>query len=171
VGIVGYTGSEFPAEYLGDLFFGEYVTGRIIRLGLDAAGTTVIGEEVFLDRGPAPIYALAISPDGTLWFTAGDGVGRVHRTRDSAFIRGDIDGNRRVERGDVAALLAHLHGGADLLCPAAADIDGSGAIDTSDAVILLGYLGGDLPDLPPPFPECGRVPGERLPCRVHPGCP
>lgn len=171
VGIVGYAGNDFPAEYLGDLFFGEFVTGRIIRLGLDAAGMEVIGEEVFLDRGPTPIYALAVSPDGALWFTAGDGVFRIHRARGSAFIRGDIDGNGRVERGDVALLLAHLHGGAELFCPAAADVDGSGAIDTADAVTLLGYLGGDIRDLPPPFPDCGRVPGERLPCRVHPGCP
>lgn len=171
VGIVAYLGRDFPPEYRGDLFFGEYVTGRIMRLGLDPAGAAVTGEEIFLDRAPAPVYALAVAADGALWFTAGDSAIRVRRARASTFIRGDIDGNRRVERGDVAALLAHLYSGADLPCPAAADADGNGAVDAADAVTLFQFTSGDLPELPPPFPECGRPRDERLPCPAHPACP
>ncbi len=172
VGVIVYDGGDFPDSYRGDLFFGEYLTGHIVRLGFDAADGRVVEDEIFLDRGPAPVYALAVAPDGSLWFTAGDSVWRVsHSVEPSKWIRGDIDGNHRVERTDVFPLLEHLRFRTPLLCPSSADLDGNGRIDYADAVTLLLYLGGELLELPAPFPECGWVAGERLACPTHPACP
>lgn len=165
-------GPIVPEDYRGDLFFGEYVTGRIIRLSLDPEGITVEDDEVFIDRGPAPVYALAFGPDGSLWCTAGDSVLRIRLgAEESRWIRGDVDGDRRVAQGDVAALLAHLHGGAHLPCPASADIDANGVLDGADVVTLLQFLGGEIEELPAPFPACDTAPTGGLPCPRHPACP
>lgn len=62
-----YRGSVFPAEYAGNLFFGDYVNGWIRRLVLDASGN-VTGESVF-DSSPdaGTIVDLKVGPDGALY--------------------------------------------------------------------------------------------------------
>jgi len=170
LGIVYYDGELLSDEAGGSLLFGEYVTGRIIKLDLDSDHLGIRRQEVLTDRGPAPVYALAVHLDGSLWFSFGHSIARVVPAR-SSWIRGDVDGNGRVERGDVAVLLAHLYGGSNLGCRSAADLDSNGRIDAADAVTLWQYLAGELAELPPPFPECGTSSGQRLPCPVHPACP
>jgi hypothetical protein len=87
------------------------------------------------------------------------------------FIRGDTDGNGRLELTDAVALLGHLFLGAPGPgCPDAADSDDSGTLDLTDAVYSLTFqfLGGLPP--PAPFPDCGSdgTP-DTLDCAA--GCP
>ena len=169
VGITYVESTLFPDSDAAGLLFGEYVRGRIVRLHLDDEGTAVVAAETFLERNKEPIYAVATDMVGGLWFSTGDTVGRIRPARRD-WIRGDLDGSGRVDRSDLTQLLSHLVRRSDLPCPAAADLDGSGEIDYADAVTLWQFLSGDLIELPPPFPNCGDTPGNRLPCPKHPFC-
>jgi phospholipase/lecithinase/hemolysin len=88
------------------------------------------------------------SPDG-----GGDPQGAA-----PGFVRGDTNGDSRVEISDVIAILIHLFAGAQARCVDAYDADDSGDVNISDAVRLLYFLalGGESPASP--YPECGPDP-------------
>src|SRR5512139_757292 len=76
------------------------------------------------------------------------------------FIRGDANGDGRMDLSDSVKVLVYLFLDASEVpgCLAAADADGSGQVLLTDAVYLLEYLLlGGLPP-PAPFPECGTDP-------------
>jgi glucose/arabinose dehydrogenase/PKD repeat protein len=68
-----YRGPQFPAEYQGSYFFGDYAQNWIRRLTFDGAGA-VAGVMSFeppdgaLDGPYGDIVALAGGPDGSLWY-------------------------------------------------------------------------------------------------------
>jgi glucose/arabinose dehydrogenase len=70
-----YRGSQFPAEYYGNYFFGDYTQNWIRRLTFDASGTTVTGMQCFeptdcsTDGPYGAIVNLAQGPDGSLYYT------------------------------------------------------------------------------------------------------
>ncbi len=73
-----------------------------------------------------------------------------------AFVRGDSNGDGRVDISDPLLILGYLFLGDPARCKEAMDIDAGGAIDLADAVALLTYQ--FLDGFPPraPFPDCGR---------------
>ncbi len=71
------------------------------------------------------------------------------------FLRGDCNGEGRVDISDAVAILnALFQGGSRGDCWSACDSDASGAVDITDAVYLLRWMGGATPP-PSPFPRCG----------------
>jgi hypothetical protein len=73
--------------------------------------------------------------------------------RETAFIRGDTDGNAVVDLADAVAVLEHLFSGQPApACQDAADVDDSGIIDITDSISLLGFLFLGHAELPPPGP-------------------
>jgi hypothetical protein len=88
------------------------------------------------------------------------------------FLRGDANGDGRVDISDpVATLLALFLGGPGLQCADAGDANDDGAIDVADAIFGLNALftGGRPP--PEPFPDCGEDPtADGLGCAGG-GCP
>jgi hypothetical protein len=79
----------------------------------------------------------------------------------SSFVRGDVDGDRRLDISDAIQTVSFLVGRDELnlevLCVDAFDADDSGAVQLTDALRLLKYLfDGSSPALPAPFPHCGR---------------
>jgi hypothetical protein len=75
------------------------------------------------------------------------------------FLRGDTDGNSRLEITDAVNLLGWLFmGEAEPGCLQASDINGSGSVNIADAVYLFSFLflGGNAP--PWPYPGCGAAP-------------
>jgi len=68
-----YSGTTYPAAYAGSLFFVEFTDGRVRRLDLDAAGTTVLSQSIFDDLVQA--YDIQMGPDGNLWVLHNDSVG------------------------------------------------------------------------------------------------
>jgi hypothetical protein len=92
----------------------------------------------------------------------------------ASFIRGDCDGNGRIEGvTDALTLLLHNFAGAtEPPCVAACDSNGDGEArgQVTDAIHLLNhaFLGGPPP--PAPFPECGPDPAEVLDCVRPPDC-
>jgi hypothetical protein len=77
----------------------------------------------------------------------------------ASFLRGDANGDGRLNLSDSAFVLHRLfRGGRAPDCPDAADADDSGAVDLSDAVYVLNFLFTHGPPPPPPFPLRGEDP-------------
>lgn len=64
-GAVVYSGSQFPAEYVGNLFHLEYTLNRLYRTVLD--GETVVSHTTFVQGESGPVD-LAQGPDGSLYY-------------------------------------------------------------------------------------------------------
>jgi hypothetical protein len=77
-------------------------------------------------------------------------------SRAGMFIRGDVDGDRRIDAADALALLRRLFQGAVGTCDDAADVDDDGILTVTDAVLLLLAAERLAPPVPPPGP---RLPG------------
>jgi glucose/arabinose dehydrogenase len=61
-----YRGSMFPAEYQGNLFFGDYAREFIWRAVLDANGNVIAVHE--FDNQAGSIVDLKVAPDGSLYY-------------------------------------------------------------------------------------------------------
>ena len=66
------------------------------------------------------------------------------------FLRGDSNGDDRVDISDMIHLLNHLFRGGPGTCPDIIDVNDDGIIDVSDAIFGLGFL--FLGDPEPPYP-------------------
>ncbi len=86
--------------------------------------------------------------------------GRPIATESSRFVRGDADGDGKVEVNDpVAALNRFFLGGERLPCDDAADANDDGLLDLADPIFTLNhlFLGGEAPPTPGPA-GCGDDP-------------
>ena len=61
-----YQGNMFPAEYKGDLFFGDYAGGFIKRLNLDSSGNYVSVADFDLNAGS--VVDFKVAQDGSLYY-------------------------------------------------------------------------------------------------------
>lgn len=89
-----------------------------------------------------------------------------------AFVRGDADGNARVNIADAIFTLSYLFlSGAEPDCGDAADTNDDGIIEMSDAVLMLtGIFHGE--PLPAPYPVCDFDPtSDALSCGFASYCP
>ncbi|HEY3174148.1 MAG TPA: PQQ-dependent sugar dehydrogenase [Candidatus Polarisedimenticolia bacterium] len=59
---------NFPAQYAGDYFYGDFSLGKIFRLDLDAAGQPVTNE-TFVQGVPFPVH-VRVGPDGALYYAS-----------------------------------------------------------------------------------------------------
>jgi hypothetical protein len=82
------------------------------------------------------------------------------------FIRGDVDGDSKVDVRDPLTTLLALFRGGLLLCPDAADVNDDGRIDVTDVLMGLGFMFSSASLPPPPFPTPGPDPSaDGLECR------
>jgi hypothetical protein len=144
---------------------------------LDGVRLIVDGVEAALLPPDATSAGLGVLPDGThlivartVWgpwdspsFTCTLSIGGG-----ITFIRGDGNGDSRVDIGDAIRTLAYLFGGADSTCPASMEANDDGSVDIGDAIYLLAFLFAGGPPPAPPFPECGTIEGAD--CTAFPGC-
>ena len=89
-----------------------------------------------------------------------------------SFVRGDVDGDTRVDIGDAVRILEYLFArGARPSCLASADTDDDGRVNLLDAIQVLLHLFGGSGPLPAPADACGfdPTPGD-LPCARHAPC-
>jgi hypothetical protein len=118
-------------------------------------------------------HYIALSPSAAYWAIDDVAVtatgGKVPGTR---FVRGDADGNGRIELTDPVRILNFLFLGTGTLpCGDAADADNNGRHELTDAVRVLNYLFLGTGVIPPPTPssasyvaaDCGLDPVEEDP--------
>lgn len=72
-----YDSTAFPAAYRGNYFFGDYVSGRIMRTTLDAQNTPSRVEEFV--TGHALHVDMATGPDGALYYANQNSFGTIRR--------------------------------------------------------------------------------------------
>ena len=75
---------------------------------------------------------------------------------EGTFIRGDADGDWKLNVSDAIAILLHLFAGGTLSCEDPADVDDNGSVELTDAVALLGFLFQHGAEPAPPFPTPGN---------------
>lgn len=101
-------------------------------------------------------------PDGDVPLEISNSEGRaaVSFTYRSEFMRGDTNGDARIDLGDAVGILHYLFSGGVTNCLDVVDANDDGGVDVSDPVSLLGYLflGTNRP--PEPFISRGVDPTE-----------
>jgi hypothetical protein len=85
------------------------------------------------------------------------------------WIRGDGNGDGRVNLTDAVVMLQFLFMGGGAPCQRAMEVNSDGKQDLSDAVTLLNHLFSSGPAPASPFPDCGAA-EEKFPCNKFP-CP
>ena len=81
------------------------------------------------------------------------------------FIRGDCNGDGKVDISDGVFNLNFLFGGDERSdCAEACNTNGDAKNDISDPVSLFNFLFAAGPGPGVPFPECGEGPREEIPC-------
>ena len=96
----------------------------------------------------------------------------VSATPRPLFVRGDGNGDQRVDITDTATVLSCLFSG--LFCPQcldSADCNDDGVVDITDAVCVLGCIFGSGSCPSSPFPDCGvDETSDSLDCAQYQGC-
>ena len=139
------------------------VTGyrlRIARMVFDVRHDAAPDQDVALrlvdNLGTPPIKNRVVVDNESIAPRTIDGTFRVGRV--PVFLRGDANGDGRVDIADPVMILLHLFKDYTIPCQKAADADDDGKIRVNDAQYLLNYLflGGRA--IPPPFPQPGTDP-------------
>jgi len=141
----------------------------VVLLGL---GGGEFGQERRIPIGPCPkLVALAdVGNDGRLdivtahprayWGWCSSGFSYVSFLVNActmpSFVRGDANGDQRIDLSDPLSALLLMFGAASTDCEKSADVNDDGKLEISDVIYLLSYLfeGGPMP--PPPFPLPGH---------------
>ncbi|MBN1417484.1 MAG: hypothetical protein JXP34_01835 [Planctomycetes bacterium] len=90
-------------------------------------------------------------------------------TQDVPFIRGDANGDGRIDIGDAISILGTLFSSRPSTCLDAIDADDSGDLVITDGIYILNYLYVEGPTPPAPFPEAGPDPtDDDLSCVAYP---
>ncbi len=84
------------------------------------------------------------------------GRGRLQIVCGVPFVRGDSNGDRRMDIADGVFIFQYLFRGGAAPSPFdAADVNDDGVVDSSDGIYVINYQFRDGPPPPPPFPESG----------------
>ncbi|MBN1418911.1 MAG: hypothetical protein JXP34_09050 [Planctomycetes bacterium] len=94
------------------------------------------------------------------------GIALAPRPRGAVFIRGDIEGDGRVQLNDPIQVLGVLFASdPSPACQDRLDANDDGTIDLADPIFLLAFLFSDGPAPAPPYPDAGEDPtDDALPC-------
>lgn len=117
----------------------------------------ILADPRFVDLSSGDLRLAAGSPCRGTGRTGADmGATGAAPPQAAAFIRGDFNGDEKVNLTDGVGILQYLfQGGASPRCADSADTNDSGAVNLSDAVYLLNHLFQGGPTIAPPYPEAG----------------
>ena len=123
-----YEGDQFPAEYRGSYFFGDYVSGFIKRLNPD-------GQVMDFQNASSPVD-IDIGPDGSLYYLS-IGEGAVHRVQ---YVRHENEEGERENGIPIAKIFANPVSG---MPPLAVTFDGSTSTDPEQDELFYWWDFGD----------------------------
>ena len=103
-----YSGTLAPADYRGNFFYGDYVSGRIMRTTIDAVSNAVRTTDYWATSINGQVD-IAPGPDGTLYYT-GFLTANIYRAAYNAQAQGIVvsEQNLRVEEGRSSVLTVRL---------------------------------------------------------------
>ncbi|MBN1421102.1 MAG: hypothetical protein JXP34_20185 [Planctomycetes bacterium] len=172
--------SDLPGAYglavdaAGRAFVSESASGSILSVEPDGAVSTFAlpAEGVFA----APTYLTLRAGDGAFRAGAGPAAGELAFTSSDFatfnvltrvvaelhFIRGEVNGDGRIDIADAVWTLGALYGGLPLRIADAADVNDDGILDLADPIRLLDHLfrSGEPPAAPYPTPGPDPTPDE-----------
>ena len=107
-------------------------------------------------QGSGGAIANTVSPQGNLATEPLDV--SIDLLPQALFIRGDSNGDGRVDLSDALSVLFYLFGGGARLCEEAANANNDSHLDLTDAVFILERLFLVPQAFPKPYPDCGNDP-------------
>lgn len=118
-----------------------------------------VWDQVPIGANPAPVEWGMLGHDAS-------GGAFYHRgaVPEPMYVRGDGNGDGRVDLPDAVFALRYLFQAATTPCEARLDADSSGVVDPADVMALLSYLFLGAPAPGSPFPDCDSVANDVLPC-------
>jgi len=148
---VTLTGTKFAAGMT--VFFGAAEAASVIVDSATSARVTTPRAPVPFPSGGVVDVQVVFSVSSKLTLTRA-----FTYVRQKGFIRGDSNGNLKVELGDAIQTLFYLYGGQPIACVDAADFNDSGSVGITDVVATLDFLfrQGTAPQ--PPYPTAGDDP-------------
>jgi len=130
--------------------------------GADCTGGPLgVGTEIVpCDKtlGDPPVEAMMVVKGQVIRLYSYDSA-QVYIEPSSGFVRGNANGDDRIDIADAIFVLGYLFGnGTAPEVPDSADANDDGGIDIADAIYILGFLFGGGPPPPPPYPDPGTDP-------------
>jgi len=158
----GYSFTESTAVFFDDTPAASvtFVDGNTLRAVIPFDATLTGAPDITVDAGAAG----ALTSSQLLELTFGEPTG-------VRFVRGDANGDGRLNLVDALATLGHIFGGERQSCSDALDLDDSGSVRIDDALRLLELIFRSGANPPAPFPNCGEDPTEdQLSCDGQAPC-
>ncbi len=156
------TGFEIHAEFNNEFIDNHIAILSLFNLTFWVDSAVQAGKTIYIGKRDADIRT---EGEEILLYTFGSI--NVTENTDELFIRGDINGDGRLNNSDAINLLQLLFvKGSVLCCHDAADVNDDGILNIADVSALLAYLFDRSHAPAPPFPEAGLDPtyDELPPC-------
>jgi hypothetical protein len=125
-----YDATAASAEYRGNFFYGDCVSGRLIRARIDNASNTVVAVDRWAS-GSGGQVDIAVGPDGALYYTGSSGPA-IRRAQFTATAQGLVVSNQHLridEEGDVVIMVSLAIAPAGDVTVAAARTAGDADVD------------------------------------------
>jgi len=135
----------------------------VYRLKKDVGpGGTLIQVTDRLAKKGSPPQAVSLAVDGRTrrWSTTVDGWVKQRGSAETPFVRGDADGNGKINIADGVLIIQRILGNVPpgIQCDDALDADDDGELSIGDSMPVFQYIFAKGPALPAPFPDCGPDP-------------
>ena len=156
VGVVysfaGGTTLSFPQQTT--VINADYETGGSMAGDPDGATVALTWDD---GLGSPPVANVVVVDGGSLQALFDDGSITLNAVVTVDFIRGDVNGDEKVNIADGIWIIYELFlNGPTSTCPISRDANGDGSVDTGDAVFVFNYRFLDGPAPSDPFPDCGQ---------------
>ncbi len=132
----------------------DYETGGSMAGDEDGATVALTWDD---GLGSPPVANVVVVDGGSLQALFDDGSITLNAVVTVDFIRGDVNGDEKVNIADGIWIIYELFlNGPTSACPISRDANADGFVDTGDAVFVFNYRFLDGPEPSAPFPDCGQ---------------
>jgi len=120
----------------------------------------------FLQFAGDTVWYIDLSGDWFMWAW----ISACAPSAETLWVRGDANANGSINVVDAVFVKNNLSPAPQGPCLKASDANASNSVNVGDAVFILTHLSPSPHDFPAPFPNCGYVAGNSVPCDSFPPC-